>query len=316
MANLAKSTQYRHVGILVALQVGIYAAAKIYQGAMVCLRSADGMAVRAGTAGTGRVVGIAQAEAEAPVVSGDYSVNLLCGVFAIAPHATRPPVVADIGKAVYAADDQTVSNDAADGPLAGICVGFEASTGWPLVEIEPPAASAVDEAAIEIPVYPSILAAGTPMAAWADNAGASAPGIHLVDSEGMGIRWNNQAAQTAVWTRFVMPKDIDTSKDAYLEFFAAKTGATLADATTFTAAVFNQEVGALHDADADYGGASSAMVGNAPAKTVQKVSRTLAAANLGKPGEPVSLSFKPTDGTLGTDDVVLFGMRLRYRRKS
>lgn len=317
MANLTNSISYKQAAQIVAgLQVPVYAAAKIYQGAMVCLRNADGYAVRAGTAATGRVVGVAQAEAATPTASGDYNVNLLCGVFAFAPHATHVPTISDVGKAVYASDDQTVSNDASDGPVAGVLVGFEATSGWPLVEISPPDATAAGLGSVRIPIAQGILAAGTPMAAFADNAGASAPGITLADSEGVGIRWNNQASQTAVWTSLMVPRDIDTSKDAKLVLKAAKVGATVGDATTFTITAFNNATGALYDADANFGGATSAMVGNAPSKTVQEVTLTLAAADLGAAGDNVSLSFKPTDGTLGTDDAILFGIELQYRKKS
>ena len=114
----------------------------------------------------------------------------------------------------------------------------------------------------------------------------------------------------------MLPRDIDTSKDAKLVLKAAKSGATVGDATTFTITAFNNATGALHDADANYGGTTSAMTGNATAKTVQEVTLTLAAADLGVAGDPVSLSFKPTDGTLGTDDVTLYSIELQYRRKS
>jgi hypothetical protein len=224
-------------------------------------------------------------------------------------------VLADIGKAVYASDDNTISNDPADGPVAGVLTGFEDESGDAIVLIEPPDANAIGLASVRVPLLGSILAAGTPMAAFADNA-SSNPGVTLVDSEGVGIRWNNNASQTAVWTSFMIPRDCDTSKPAKLVFKASKTGATVGDATTFTVTAFNQATGALHDADANYGGASSAMTGDAAAKTVQEVTRTLAAADLGNPGDNVSLSFKPTDGTLGTDDVVLFGIEFQYRRKS
>lgn len=316
MTALGNSISYKQAAPYVAgVQVPIYAAAKIYQGAMVCLRLADGYAVRAGTASTGRVIGVAQAEAAAPTASGDYNVNLLCGVFAFALHASRYPTIADVGKVVYASDDQTISNTASDGPVAGVLVGFEASSGWALVEIKPPNSAETGLGSVSIPFTAGILAAGTPMAAFADNA-SSNPGVTLNNSKAMGIRWNNNASQTAVWTRFSLPYDVDTSKAATLVLTAAKTGATVGDATTFTVAAYNQATGAAEDADTNFGGATSAMTGDAAAKTVQQVTLTLAAADLGVPGDPVSLSFKPTDGTLGTDDVVLYGMTLQYRRKS
>ena len=317
MANLTGNSNYKQVGdIIASIQVPIYASETIYQGAMVCLRTADGYAVKAGTASTGRVVGVARAGGTVPSTSGAANINLLCGVFCFPVNGSSTPTIADVGKAVYASDDNTISNSPSAGPVAGTLVGFEATTGNAMVYIAPPDAGAAGLGSMRIPIASGILAAGTPMAAFADNAGASAPGITIVDSEGVGIRWNNQASQTAVWTSFMLPRDIDTSKDATLVLKASKTGATVGDATKFTITAFNNATGALHDADADFGGDTTAMTGNATAKTVQSVTLTLAAADLGLPGDNVSLSFKPKDGTLGTDDCVLFGIELQYRKKS
>jgi hypothetical protein len=318
MANLTAGTSLRQVssGYVAEHQVELYAGAKIYGGAMVCRRTADGYAVRAGTANTGRVQGVAKADTATCTVSGDTNVNLLTGQFIRPCHATHTPTVADIGKAVYASDDVTISNLASDGPVAGILLGFEDNSGDAIVFIEPPSAGEVGAASKEIVISSAILAAGTPMAAFADNAGASAPGITLADSKSVGLRWNNQATQTAVWLGFSLPYDLDSSKDATIVVTASKTGATAGDATTFTITAFNNSAGALHDADVDFGGATSAMTGNAAAKTVQQVTRTLATADLGSPGDHVSMSIKPTDGTLGTDDVIIESVVLQYRRKS
>lgn len=316
MTVLSANTSLRQVHKDLSVYcVPIYAAAKIYEGALVALRTADGYAVTAGTASTGRVIGVAQHEQSAPTASGDYSVYVLTGQFARPVHGSTPPTAADVGKAVYADDDSgLISTDSSVGPLAGILVGFEDGSGDAIVYIAPPDANALGMDSIRIPIT-GILAAGTPMAAFADNA-ASNPGITLVDSEGVGIRWNNNGTQTAVWTSFMLPRDIDTSKAAQLVFKASKVGATIGDAVTFVVTAFNQATGALHDADANFGGTSSAMVGNATSKTVQECTLTLAAADLGLPGDNVSLSFKATDGTLGTDDLVLFGIEFRYRKQS
>ncbi len=364
MTHLANSASLRQIGTTITVvQVPIYAAAKIYQGAMVALLTASGYAVRAGTASTGAVQGVAQAEAAAPASSGDVNVNLRCGLFAFALHATHTPTIADVGKVLYASDDNTLSNDAGDGPVAGICTGFEASSGWGFVYIHPSlnyvldqsdlsenlasvvnalgasligledagafTAAATVEAAIaelyqnlksatvtkEIPISAMILAAGTPMAAWADNAGASAPGITLANSEAMGLRWNDEATQVAVFGRFNLPDDIDVTANAAIHVYASKTGATDADDTTFDVALFNNALAALHDADANYGGTTTAMVGTATAKTVAKLTLAITAADLGVAGEPVTFSIKPTNGTLETDDVIVHGINLVYKRK-
>lgn len=169
------------------------------------------------------------------------------------------------------------------------------------------------QAQIDVPLASAILAAGTPMAAFADNA-SSNPGITLADSESVAIRWNDNASQTAIWYRVNMPQDLDAAAPIVLHVLASKSGATLADATTFTVTAFFQTVGALHDADANCGGTTSAMTGDATAKTVAEL--TLSIAHGDVPPAPCALSFsiKPTDGTLGTDDVMVHAIWFEYTR--
>lgn len=159
-----------------------------------------------------------------------------------------------------------------------------------------------------------ILLTGAPLAIFADGASA-VPGTDLVDSKVSTIRWNNNGTLNAVLTSFRMPPDADITANATLTIFASKTGATLADAVTFDVGAFNQVVGALHDADADFGGTSGAMTGDAAAKTIQSVTLTLALADLAASPASVTLTIKPTDGTLGTDDLAFLGARISYKRK-
>lgn len=166
---------------------------------------------------------------------------------------------------------------------------------------------------LPIPLTNAALVAGTPMAAFADNA-ASQPGISITDSKAFGLRWNDAATQVAVWTSVALPQDLDTSAPMVVHVFASKTGATLGDATKFTISMFAQTAGALDDAGADLGGDSTAMTGNATAKTVQNV--TLSIAVPPTPPAVCSMSIKPKDGTLGTDDVIVVGLWLEYKRKA
>lgn len=173
---------------------------------------------------------------------------------------------------------------------------------------------AASQGQIDIPVATAILAAGTPMAAFADNA-SSNPGVTLVNSKAVGIRWNNNASQTAIWYTVPLPQDLDDASDISLHALVSKSGATLADAVTLTFSAFFQTVAALHDADSDCGGATNALTGDATAKTVTELIRTIAAADV--PAAPCSLSFsvKPTDGTLGTDDAIMEALWIEFRKK-
>jgi len=138
------------------------------------------------------------------------------------------------------------------------------------------------------------------------------PGYNLADSEAYGVRWNNKATHDPFLLSIPMPQDVDNAEDMVVHILASKTGATVGDATTFTATGFFHTVGALHDADADVGGASSAMTGDATAKTVQEVTLTIASADVPASPSSLSLTLQPTDGTLATDDVVIEGWWIEY----
>lgn len=154
---------------------------------------------------------------------------------------------------------------------------------------------------------------GTTLADFADGASPT-PGWSAGDESG-GIRWNNHANPDPVSTQFVWPADVDITANATLHILAAKVGATLADAVTWKVEVFNNIAAALYDADADYGGTSSAMTGDAATKTVQDETLTLALADLPAAVPAIStLTIQPTDGTLGTDDVILLGAWIAYTK--
>ncbi len=165
---------------------------------------------------------------------------------------------------------------------------------------------------ITIPM-PTITNAGVALAAF--SGGDSALPGFCVTAEGLGIRWNNHGTPTPVGTKVIIPPDMDITANATLHILAAKVGATIGDAVTFTIEAFNNVVDALYDADADFGGATDAMTGDAATKTVQHVTRTLALANLTAYPAAMELTIQPTDGTLGTDDVILLAHWIEYQRK-
>ena len=113
----------------------------------------------------------------------------------------------------------------------------------------------------------------------------------------------------------MIPPDMDVTADAVLHILAAKVGATAGDATKFTVEAFNNVVAALYDADADFGGDTGAMTGDAATKTVQHVTLTLALANLAAYPAALELTLQPKDGTLGTDDVIMLAAWIEYQKK-
>lgn len=163
----------------------------------------------------------------------------------------------------------------------------------------------------EIPIGSFYLATGAPLAIFADGASA-VPGSELNNSKAFGIRWNDNGTHDSILGSFTIPDDADVSEDMTLVIHASKSGATVGDATTFVVEAYNQVVGALADADANYGGTTSAMTGDATAKTVQEVTLTLANANLPAKGQSVSLLIEPTSAVLGTDDVTIHSVEVKY----
>jgi hypothetical protein len=165
---------------------------------------------------------------------------------------------------------------------------------------------------------------GAPLAEFTDGASAT-PGLDLVDSKTWAVRWNNHATPTAVAFNAPVPYDLDPSLPATFIATVSKTGATVGDATTLTVAAYLAMTGQLHDADADFGGATGALVGNATAKTISTLTRTFSAANLtaqlgavpiaSTQSAVLAVSFGPTAGLLGTDDFLFHGGVIRYSKK-
>lgn len=166
---------------------------------------------------------------------------------------------------------------------------------------------------IDLPPNSFTLLTGAPLAVFADGASA-VPGLEWTASKAQTIRWNNNATLNGVLTSFLVPPDMDVAVNATVVIQAAKVGATSGDLPTFAVGAYNSVVGALYDADTNFGGTSGAMT-NAATKTIQSVSVSLALADLAAYPARVSLSVKPTDGTLGTDDLVMLGARIVYTKK-
>lgn len=146
-------------------------------------------------------------------------------------------------------------------------------------------------------------------------ANGGADGVTIADSKAVCYRINNSANPPHNLTGFGVPHDADVTANMTLKFMVSKSGATVGDATTIDVEAFNQVNGLLHDADADYGGTTDAVVGDVAAKTLDVLSLTLALANLPAAGSRVSLTFHPTDGTLGTDDLMIHRMWVEFTRK-
>lgn len=242
--------------------------------------------------------------------------NIFCGI--IAKYIDTTHAWIDIEPAIRQAD---VATHIADGSAAHAASAISiADAGAFTSQTEAEAALQeiyqhiiTTKGIINIPM-PTITNAGAALAAFSDGDSAL-PGF-CVTAEGLGIRWNNHGTPTPVGTKVMIPPDMDITANAVLHILAAKVGATVGDATKFTVEAFNNVVAALYDADADFGGDTDAMVGDAATKTVQHVTLTLALANLAAYPAALELTLQPKDGTLGTDDVIMLVAWVEYTRKA
>jgi len=303
--------------------LAIAALVLIFKGAMVAADAA-GRAVPAGTAGAVRILGKSSATydnrtgSELGGAAGATDVEVECGVHGWANSGGADAITAvHVGRACFAVDDQTVALTDGGGTrlFAGVVSEVRGSKVYvhqgPSVGVP----SALAYASIGIPLTSFVDADGDPLAKFA-SAASPTFGLNLADSEAFGIRWNNDATPGTALCQISLPDDLDESAPMNLEFLCSKSGATVGDATTLTVTAFLLAEGSLHDADANAGGVSNALVGNAAAKTTDVLAVTIAAADIPAGARTMTFTVTPTAGLLGTDDLILHEARLRYARRA
>jgi hypothetical protein len=244
-------------------------------------------------------------------------IEIDCGIFGFNISGTTPVP----GDLLYVVDNQTVSLDPSNGTrgVAGKCCEVRANvagTNQAFVLMGPavPTAGQGSQAEINVPLTSFVDPDGDPMVKFVNGASA-VPGFNLADSEAYGLRWNNNATFDVILTQVGLPMDLDEARPMFVDLIVSKTGATPGDATTFTMTAFILAVGDLHDADANAGSVSAAINGSAAAKTTQLVTLTIAAADIPAGVRTMTMTIQPTNGTLGTDDLILHAVKIRYTRK-
>lgn len=301
----------------------IKANVRIFKGAMVGLDSA-GRAMPANTIANGclRIVGKASATYDNRTGStlggaaGAVDVEVEFGVFQFANSSSTDAIAAaDVGKVVYAVDDQTVAltSNTDLRPVAGIVT--EVVSSKPYVYMGPHVSSESAVGFVPIPLNSFVDADGDPLAKFS-SAASPTFGLNLADSEALNIRWNNDATPGTALCQVSLPSDLDDASPMSLEFLCSKSGATVGDATTLTITAFILSVGDLHDADANCGGETNALSGAAAAKTTALLVHTITAADVPALARTMTFTVTPTAGLLGTDDLMLHEARLRYVRKA
>lgn len=327
----------------------IKANVRIFKGSIVGLDSA-GRAMPGGliSAGCVKVVGKASATYDnrtGSVLGGAadaVDVEVEYGVFEfLSASGGGDDIVADdAGKVCFVVDDQTLAltNGTDTRAIAGLITEYRSGRvyAWmgphvaAMLVIAASESSQLDTAQIDVaalqvdahtanayvhvPLTSFLDADGDPLAKFV-SAGSPTFGFNLADSEALNLRWNNDATPGTALCQLSLPPDLDDTAAAELEFLCSKSGATVGDATTLAVTAFILSAGDLHDADANAGGTTDAVVGNATAKTTKKLTLTIAAADIPASAHSMTFTVTPTAGTLGTDDFMIHSVRLRYTRK-
>lgn len=331
---------------------GIKANVRILKGAQVAIDSA-GRAMPAGLVAAGALFAVGKSSAEydnrtnSPYLSGSADacqVAVEFGTFGYVSATGGGDDIAidDVGKVCYMVDDQTVAltNGTDTRGIAGYIVEVRDGLVW--VQQGPSIASqiviaaseasqldtaqadidalqldaATTNAYIPIALRDFLDADGDPLVKFAaDNVGTV--GYNLADSEAVNLRWNNYPSNPGltVICEVPMPYDVDPAADMILELLCSKSGATVGDATKFTYQAYFVTAGDLHDADTIVTGDTSALVGNATAKTTALITATIGAADVPVGVATMTLKLFPKSGLIETDDVMLHAARLRYTRK-
>lgn len=241
--------------------------------------------------------------------------DIFCGI--IAKYIDTTHAMIDIEPAIRQADVATHIQDSTAAHAASAVSVADEGTFTAATDVEAALAEIYQhlksaKGIIDIPM-PVITNAGVALAAFTSEDQPTMG--YCVTAKGLGIRWNNHATPGAVGAKVIVPPDADITANMVLHILAAKTGATVGDATKFTVAAYNNVKDAVYDADDTFGGDTSAMVGDDTAKHVQEVTLTLALANLAAYPAAIELTIKPKDGTLGTDDVIMLAAWIEYKKK-
>lgn len=125
-ATKDRNTESKHIALK---RYKLAASTTIFKGTMVCLNS-SGLAIPAAAASGNQPVAGVALEGAKSAATGDTYVTLMSGrAFKFAGDTLQQN---DVGKVVYADDDQTIDEtQATNAPLAGILVEYEsASLGW------------------------------------------------------------------------------------------------------------------------------------------------------------------------------------------
>lgn len=164
-------------------------------------------------------------------------------------------------------------------------------------------AMATRKGVIPIPLASLSLEDGTAITTFSDGASAT-PGINQVANKEQVLRWNNNATTTAVAVGGLsMPLDLDSSQPITVHWRAKMSGTT--DSPDLEHECY------FGAGDTDCAGTDDEIDGGT---TLTEYTATIAATNVGGAPEELTLIFKPKNGEIGTDDLLVHSVWLEYTR--
>jgi hypothetical protein len=319
MSNLANLRYLKPVGGLmpVSLQIGVKGgASKIWEGALVSSVISTGMAVRAGTSGSGHAMGIAKATVDNSAGSdGNKSIDLLQGAFWLVNHGTDTVTVADVGKPCFISDDQTVrkTSDSGACALAGLVLAVDSVEGV-LVHVSAVMNAALESSQAEYGCISLSLHDFREVNSSSDEGNIAANGGLLASDTTPIMRGDANESQEISWAagnadiisaQKALPPDFDGTQDVLVELFVYtdNAGGGGIDAATFTVETSWDAAALVSDTATD----------GTPATTMHKITATIDKADI--PDSASVLSLDLTPAAHANDPTQLVGARILYRRK-
>ena len=313
------------------------AAVKIFAGSLVCVNAA-GFLVPGDDAAALRFVGVALEYVDNTAgQAGDLNCRVRQeGVFNFDAISITQAMV---GSPMYLRSDHEFDESSTHGIACGLLVAFISATEGE-IDIEtavttPATPLAADDMTVGDPadLYSALtvkgqfqevmqgvktaqyllapsaitLETGAPTVVFGNGAG---DGFTQLTNKELGLRWNNGAgALTLMAARFLIPPDLDRTKNLVLHFLGAiiKAGGAEVDSPTMTAECYFAALGAAMLADANCGGDSAAFSAVQTNKYQEKTV-TILAADIPADAAVLTVIFAPTAATLPTDDFVLAGL--------
>lgn len=283
---------------------GMAAAINILKGTIVTLDDAG----RADTPAAGQdAIGVAAATfINASGAADAVDAEVTYGVFGFFIDGTTPKA----RQVVYVVDNQTVSLDPAGGRgIAGIVTEVRANQGgvnqafvWMGPHVVASIRGGLD---VEVPLGNFRLSTGAAIPAF---AGGSADGFSLSDSEGFGLRINDDSTTVFVGN-CRLPELVPAGATVTLHVLASRVGATDTAVELLTPVVFANREGVAYDAGASLVTGNFGVMAGAT-KVVHELTKAITGA---QGGDALTITLAAVTANLANDDLIIHSVWISVR---